>query len=87
MTGIILYPVESGVMSHVGFDEPTRTLSILFHTGKRYEYDGVPEQVFKDFMDAPSKGRFFNDHIDEKYPYRLMSGRPAEHAESHDRQE
>lgn len=43
------------------------TLSIWFKAGKRYDYFGVPEQLYLAFLNARSYGEFFNDHIKDKY--------------------
>lgn len=63
------------MMSHIGYDQQNNTLSILFHSGKRYNYDNVPAEVFDDFLAADSKGRFFNSEIDNLYSYRLVKKR------------
>lgn len=75
MSGVTLHPVESSMMSHVGYDEDNKILSILFHSGKRYEYDGVPKTVFLGLLAADSKGAYFNENIDGTYGYRLESKR------------
>ncbi len=73
--GVILYPVESSMMSHVGYDEAAQTLTILFQSGKRYEYTGVEREVFDGLLAAPSQGSYFGDFIDGCYPYRQVRGR------------
>ena len=34
-----------------------------------YRYRGVPQDVYEDFRQAPSKGAFFNQHIKDAYPW------------------
>lgn len=75
MSGVILYPVESSVMSHIGYDPASKTLTILFDGSKRYEYAGVEQEVFDRFMAADSKGHFFNENIDGHYSYAQVKGR------------
>ncbi len=44
-------------------------LYVTLHNIKKvYEYDGVPEQVFEDFKNADSLGKYFAAHIKGKYP-------------------
>ncbi|MEM8801728.1 MAG: KTSC domain-containing protein [Pseudomonadota bacterium] len=43
------------------------TLSIWFTASGRYDYYGVPESVYSQFLSAGSKGGFFNDHIRDRY--------------------
>lgn len=50
-----------------------RELQVTFITGRQYVYDRVPEEVAKRFRSARSKGRFFNAHIRDRYPYRELS--------------
>ena len=42
---------------------------ILFTTGRRYSYHGVPAQTYERMRQAFSKGEFFNAHIRGRYPY------------------
>lgn len=67
-----MHPVDSSMMQAIGYDEATRTLHILFNSGKTYEYADVPTDVFADFLAADSKGVFFRSEIDECYDYRLL---------------
>jgi len=63
---------------------PTRSRAPLwnleFRSGAIYRHRGVPEQVFEELLSAESKGRYFNQHIRNRFPYiqiDLMRGDPA----------
>jgi hypothetical protein len=50
------------------YDPDTRILSVWFvASGKRYDYEEVPLEVYDDFKRAFSKGRFFNKHIRNRF--------------------
>lgn len=55
-----------------GFDyrPETRELAVLFVTGRRYVYLGVPDAEVQAFRAAFSKGRYFNAHIRDRYRFR-----------------
>lgn len=42
-------------------------------SGKRYDYEAVPQEIYHDFQSAFAKGRFFNDHIRNRFRYQLIS--------------
>lgn len=44
-------------------------LDILFTTGRRYLYHDVPAAEADAFRAAFSKGRYFNAHIRDAYPF------------------
>ena len=44
------------------------TLEIEFVDGDVYRYFLVPRHVFLEFMQAESKGAFFNERIRDRYP-------------------
>ncbi|CAM4419854.1 KTSC domain-containing protein [Deinococcus marmoris] len=75
MSGVTLHPVDSSMMSHIGYDPENKTLTILFNSGKRYDYDDVPQEVYDRFLAASSQGSFFRNEIDECYEYRQVKGR------------
>lgn len=60
-------PVESSFISHVAYFEPLGIFEIKTKDGQEYSFKGVPEKVFKQFMNAKSKGEFFNKVIKKKY--------------------
>ena len=64
-----LIPVDSSAVAAWRYDAPTRTLFLRFHTGTLYAYLHVPAAVAEAFEAAPSKGRFFADHIDPAFRY------------------
>lgn len=47
-----------------------RELLVTFITGRRYIYADVPEEVYRRFRAARSKGGFFNRQIRDAYAYR-----------------
>lgn len=65
-----MVPVESDAVSHVGYDEPSRTLHVTWKNGRTYQHPGVPPEKFDALMAAPSKGRFLNTEIKPEHPHR-----------------
>jgi len=59
---------NSSAVKRAEYNHATRELTIWFPEGKPYSYCNVPEHVWEGLCNAQSKGRYFNDHIDEKYP-------------------
>jgi len=58
--------VVSTAVSRIEF--ASGTMAVWFvESGGPYTYYGVPEQVYRAFLAAASKGRFFNDHIKDRY--------------------
>lgn len=64
--------MPSSVIRRFAYDAAARRLRILFVSGDVYEYENVPPKVIADFRAAPSKGRFFGPHIQDRYPYRRV---------------
>ena len=56
--------VSSSAISRIEWSDDV--LSIWFRETGRYDYPGVPEAVYEAFLQAPSKGTFFNDHIRDR---------------------
>ena len=59
--------VESSSLRSIGYDRATQVLEIEFRTGGIYRYMAVPQQVWLAFRDADSKGKFFQDHIRDRF--------------------
>lgn len=58
----------SAVIRHIHYRPESRDLSIWFGPeGRRYDYADVPEAIYQALRDAPSRGRFFNQAIRDRY--------------------
>lgn len=67
---VVLQPVESTLIKEVGYDAATQTLTIVFVTDNaKYEYYGVPQEVYEQLMAAESKGSFFTKNIKDQYRF------------------
>lgn len=69
--------VESSTLATVAYDEARELLQLRFCGGAVYEYSGVPSTVHQSLLDAPSEGRYFNDCIRGRFPYRLVADSAA----------
>jgi hypothetical protein len=60
-------PVSSSNICSIGYEPEKSTLEVEFNTGSVYQYHGVPQEVFDSFMQASSKGVYFNANIKNTY--------------------
>ena len=65
--------VESTTFATVAYDEARELLQLEFCSRAVYLYFGVPPTVHQALLDAPSKGRYFNQIIRGQFPYRPIS--------------
>lgn len=69
--------VESTSIASAGYHAALRILEIEFHSGAIYRYLAVPPEVFNALMVADSKGRYFSQHIRNKFEFlRIDARRP-----------
>lgn len=61
-------PVESSMISSVGYDEATKVLRAVFNSGAVWEYSGVPKKVYDELLASGSKGGYMKDFIIDMYP-------------------
>jgi hypothetical protein len=61
--------IESAAIGAIEYDELGAELVVLFKSGRRYVYYGVPRDVYQDFLDAESQGRYFNTRVKDRYRY------------------
>ncbi len=61
--------MPSSVIRTYFYDERSRRLDVLFVSGLRYSYADVPLEIVEALGSAPSKGRYFNRHIRDRYVY------------------
>jgi hypothetical protein len=62
--------MPSSVIKTFDFDERRNELTVVLTTGRVYVYSLVPPVVAAEFKAAFSKGRFFNERIRDRFPYR-----------------
>jgi len=63
------YPENAVIIRRIAYDLTEAELFITFVSGHTYAYSNVPQVVYEDFIDAPSKGRYFAVKIRGSYPY------------------
>lgn len=62
--------VNSSNVEQIGYDEDLSELHVKFLSGPTiYVYMGVPQQVYGDLLNAPSKGSFLHANVYENYPF------------------
>jgi hypothetical protein len=61
-------PVDSSAIKSVGYNPRSRTLEVEFTSGSVYDYFGVTAGLWKSFLAAPSKGKFFARKIRGRFP-------------------
>ena len=81
--------VESTTLATVAYDESRKLLQLEFCSQAAYLYFGVPSAVHQALLGAPSKGKYFNQTIRGRFPYRLVRSleavpRDAEMPAGHD---
>ena len=60
--------VNSGSIVYVEHDAKRSTMDITFRDVGTFSFHGVSEEVYQAFLDAPSQGRCYNDHIRQNFP-------------------
>lgn len=75
---IALKPVKSSQVSHIGYDEATKTLAVTFTrgTGAIYHYPDVSKETYVAFNKAESIGSFFGKHI-KSLPFKKFAAEPV----------
>ena len=65
--------VESTTLLTVFYDEARALLQLEFGSRAVYQYFGVSSAVHQSLLAAPSKGRYFNQAIRGRFPYRRIA--------------
>jgi hypothetical protein len=64
--------VDSTAISRIDYDAARTKLLVRFQSGEAYVYVGVPAEVCRGFVEAPSQGRFFQQEIRDRYPFNRL---------------
>jgi lysyl-tRNA synthetase class 2 len=62
--------MPSSVIQSYRYDPERSALLIRFVSGHAYSYFDVPEEVAKGLTTARSKGRYFQEHIRDRFAFR-----------------
>ena len=66
-----LIEVKSSNIKKVGWDEDG--LIVEYMSGSKYRYKKVPRDMYDQFLESDSKGRFMNSNIKNKYEYERLA--------------
>lgn len=61
--------VESEAVDEIRYDADRAILFVRFAHGGWYGYFDVPREIHDAFVSAESHGRFFHEHIRDRYRY------------------
>ena len=64
--------VLSSEIEWIGYEHKRNMLQVEFIVGSIYQYEGVPETIYHEFLTASSHGRYFESKIKGKYQYRKI---------------
>ena len=62
-------PLESKLLTAVTYAAENHVLYLRFRSGDVYRYFDFPPELYRDFLDAESKGRFFLSEIRNQFRY------------------
>lgn len=62
--------VESEAIDEITYDSNRSIMFVRFAHGDWYSYFDVPPHVHEAFVAAQSHGRFFHEHIRDRFPFR-----------------
>ncbi len=63
-------PVKSSNLKAVGYE--SEIMEVEFLNGSVYEYSEVSQEKYDDLMSAPSKGKYYNQHIKGEFPSKKL---------------
>ena len=64
--------VESSWISDVLYNRPKSLLTVVMNRGKAYMVMGISRHMFDRWKAAPSKGKFWHEHIKGRYNVRRI---------------
>lgn len=61
--------ISSSAITWAEYNKTSGELTLTFTSGNNYTYHGVPPEIYAQFIDAPSQGKFFNQFIKDRYDF------------------
>lgn len=69
--------LESTTLAWAHYRSDHNLLQLGFHNGSVYDYFDVPPDIYHALLASDSKGRYFNQHIRNRFPTRQVHHRSA----------
>ena len=69
----IMFAVQSSTILSIGYDSDAQELHIIFVGNHEYVYRDFPSDLWKDFLYAPSIGKFFASRVKKSFPSERLS--------------
>jgi hypothetical protein len=66
-------PFESKLLASSAYDAVKQTLYLRFRSGEVYRYFAFPQEQYREFLDAESRGRYFLSHIRNQFRYERLA--------------
>lgn len=60
-------PLQSSMLAAVDYDPAMQVLNLRFVSGAVLAYVGVPADVARGLVEAPSAGRYFHQNIKDRF--------------------
>lgn len=76
--GVDMIALKSSSVRAAGYNEDFKTLYVEFTSGTTYKYKRVPKEIYIDFMNSRSPGKFVNDFLTMLFNYEPVSGVPRD---------
>lgn len=65
--------INSSMLGNIMYNTDISRLTVVFKNNQEYFYDNVPVEVWIQFNEAESKGKFYAKNIKGKYPADLTT--------------
>ena len=75
-------PVQSKGIDWVAYNEEAQTLYVHFGLSRTYRYFDVPPAVYAWLLRAPSKGKFVNRLVKDRYRYARLEADSSREADA-----
>ena len=71
---ISLNGVMSSLLAAIGYNREKQILAVEFSSGVIFHYAGVGPDLWQAFLESPSQGRYYSQHIRGKFQGEKMTG-------------
>ena len=69
----VMFSVQSSTILSIGYDAEAQELHVIFVGNHEYVYRDFPSDLWKDFLYAPSIGKFFASRVKKSFPSERLS--------------